>query len=70
MGAISKVTSKLTGVINQIKVGGANRAQNIAQAKFMLEGLGIEWAKIEGDISYGVQDTAYFPACSFNLLSR
>lgn len=59
MGAISKVTSKLTGVINQIKVGGANRAQNIAQAKFMLEGLGIEWAKIEGDISYGVQDTAY-----------
>lgn len=59
MNAIHTVTSKLSGVFNQIKVGGANRAQNIASAKFMLEGLGIEWAEIEQDISYGVQDTAY-----------
>ena len=59
MNAVSKITSKLTGVINQIKVGGANRAQNIEQAKFMLSGLGIEWKDIVDDINYGVQDTAY-----------
>ena len=59
MNAVHTVASKLTGVINQIKVGGANRAQNIAQAKFMLEGLGIKWADIVDDINYGVQDTAY-----------
>lgn len=59
MGAITNVKNKLTAVVNQIKVGGANRAQNIEQAKFMLEGFGIEWAQIEQDISYGVQDTAY-----------
>lgn len=59
MNGIANVKNKLTGVVNQIKVGGANRAQNIEQAKFMLEGFGIEWAQIEQDISYGVQDTAY-----------
>lgn len=59
MNAVHQVTSKLTGVINQIKVGGANRAQNIESAKFMLSGLGIEWADIVNDINYGVQDTAY-----------
>lgn len=59
MNAVHQVTSKLTGVINQIKVGGANRAQNIEAAKFMLSGLGIEWADIVDDINYGVQDTAY-----------
>ena len=59
MNAIHNITSKLTGVINQIKTGGANRAQNIAQAKFMLSGLNIEWEDIVEDINYGVQDTAY-----------
>lgn len=59
MNAVNKVRTALAAPINQIITGGAARAQNIAQAKFMLEGLGIEWAKIEGDISYGVQDTAY-----------
>ena len=59
MNAVHNVTSKLTGVINQIKVGGANRAQNIENAKFMLSGLGIEWKDIVDDINYGVQDTAY-----------
>lgn len=59
MNAVHQVTSKLTGVINQIKVGGANRAQNIEAAKFMLSGLGIEWKDIVDDINYGVQDTAY-----------
>lgn len=59
MNAVHHVTSKLTGVVNQIKVGGANRAQNIEAAKFMLSGLGIEWKDIVDDINYGVQDTAY-----------
>lgn len=59
MNAVHQVTSRLTGVINQIKVGGANRAQNIENAKFMLSGLGIEWKDIVDDINYGVQDTAY-----------
>lgn len=59
MRGITDVKNKLMGVVNQIKVGGANRAQNIEQAKFMLEGLGIQWAQIEADINYGVQDTAY-----------
>lgn len=59
MNAVSKVTSKLTGVIQQIKVGGSNRAQNIENAKFMLSGLGVAWEDIQEDINYGVQDTAY-----------
>lgn len=59
MNGIVNVKNKLMGVVNQIKVGGANRAQNIENAKFMLSGLGIEWADIVDDINYGVQDTAY-----------
>jgi tape measure domain-containing protein len=35
------------------------RAQNIEQAKFQLEGLGVAWEDIQEDINYGVQDTAY-----------
>lgn len=59
MNAVSKITSKLTGVIQQIKVGGSNRAQNIENAKFMVSGLGVAWEDIQEDINYGVQDTAY-----------
>lgn len=59
MRGIVDVKNKLTGVLNLIKTGGANRAQNIEQAKFMLKGFGIEWSQIEADINYGVQDTAY-----------
>jgi hypothetical protein len=59
MNAIHKVTSLIQAPLNQIKEGGARRAQNIEQAKFMLSGLGIEWKDIVDDINYGVQDTAY-----------
>ena len=59
MSGIRQVTGKLTNVYNMIKQGGSNRAQNIEQAKFMLKGFNIAWEDIEGDISYGVQDTAY-----------
>lgn len=46
-------------IFNPIIEGGKNRALNIEQAKFQLEGLGVAWESIEGDISYGVKDTAY-----------
>ena len=59
MRGIADVKNKLTGVLNLIKTGGANRAQNIEQAKFMLKGLNVEWDDIADDINYGVQDTAY-----------
>lgn len=57
--AIAKIKAPLTGVLNQIKTGGENRAQNIEQAKFQLNGLKIAWEDIEEDINYGVKDTAY-----------
>lgn len=59
MSGVSKVIDKLNGPINQIITGGKSRAQNIEQAKFQLEGLGVAWADIQEDINYGVQDTAY-----------
>lgn len=58
-GAIQKVTHALTGVFRQIDEGGARRAQNIEQAKFQLEGLGIAWDDVKGDIDYAVSGTAY-----------
>ena len=58
-GAVQKVTHALTGVFRQIDEGGARRAQNIEQAKFQLEGLGIAWDDIKGDIDYAVSGTAY-----------
>lgn len=57
--AIAKIKAPLTGVLNQIKTGGENRAQNIAQAKFQLEGLNVAWNDIEKDISFAVNNTAY-----------
>ena len=58
-GAVQKVSSGLTAVFRQIDEGGARRAQNIEQAKFQLEGLGIAWEDIKGDIDYAVSGTAY-----------
>lgn len=58
-GAVMKVKSAITGVFNQISTGGANRALNIEQAKFQLEGLHIAWEDIKGDIDYAVSGTAY-----------
>lgn len=39
--------------------GGITRALNIEQAKFQLEGLGVAWEKVSGDIDYAVKGTAY-----------
>lgn len=58
-GAIQKVNNGLTAVFRQINEGGATRAQNIEQAKFQLEGLGVAWENIKDDIDYAVSGTAY-----------
>lgn len=58
-GAIKRVESSIRGVFQQISTGGANRALNIEQAKFQLEGLHIAWEDIKGDIDYAVSGTAY-----------
>ena len=51
---------KMTGLFTTPLVeGGKNRALNIEQAKFQLQGLGVEWDTIKDDINYGVKDTAY-----------
>lgn len=51
-GAAKAVKSLIVG-------GGMGRAQKIIEAQFKLEGLGIQWADIEEDIAYGVNETAY-----------
>ena len=43
----------------QIKSGGMSRAQNIEQAKFLLEGTGIAFEKVESSIDKAVKDTAF-----------
>ena len=51
---------KITGLLTTPLIeGGKNRALNIEQAKFQLEGLGVAWETIKDDINYGVKDTAY-----------
>lgn len=46
-------------VLDPIKTGGWNRATNIDQAKFKMEGLHVAWDDIQADINHGVHDTAY-----------
>jgi len=59
MQMASKIGSILMAPFNQIKSGGWARAMKIEDAKFMLEGLQVQWDKIKDDINYGVADTAY-----------
>ena len=67
MNVINKITNGITGsvakleaaTLGQIKTGGWNRAMNIANAKFQIEGLGFAWEEVEKAVSYGVKDTAY-----------
>lgn len=56
MDGIGKV---VTFAEQGIVQGGYNRAANIQSAKFQLEGLGIKWEEIYGDIDYAVTNTAY-----------
>ena len=54
------MAKKMAGLFTTPLVeGGKNRALNIEQAKFQLQGLGVEWDTIKDDINYGVKDTAY-----------
>lgn len=57
--AFFSVKKAYDATIGQIVTGGKSRAQNIAQAKFQLEGLKVAWKDIEPDISYAVNATAY-----------
>ena len=55
-----KIADNLWGnTLGQIISGGKVRSQNIENAKFQLEGLGVAWKDIGEDINYGVKDTAY-----------
>lgn len=56
MQAGSRIFSALT---NSLVQGGINRAMNIEQAKFQLNGLGVAWEEVSDDINYAVDGTAY-----------
>lgn len=65
--AISRVTNSLMnfgkkvvgGTFGQVIQGGINRAFNIEQAKFTIEGLGKDFVQLQEDINYAVRGTAY-----------
>lgn len=57
--AINMGKRLVAAIPKQIMTGGWTRANNIENAKFQLEGLGVEWKKIQEDLDYGVKDTAY-----------
>lgn len=48
-----------TRAMSQIKSGGWNRAMNIANAKFQIEGLKYSWDAVREAADYAVTDTAY-----------
>jgi tape measure domain-containing protein len=48
-----------TRAMSQIKSGGWNRAMNIANAQFQIEGLKFSWDKVREAADYAVTDTAY-----------
>ena len=56
---MSKLTAFFRFAESGISSGGYKRASNIQSAKFQLEGLGIAWKDIYGDIDYAVTNTAY-----------
>lgn len=45
--------------LGQIKSGGMARAKNLANAKFMIEGLKFDWEAVRKAADYAVTDTAY-----------
>lgn len=67
MTAVQNITNRVMdlgvaigkNLVNQIKQGGIARYQNIAQAKFQIEGLGASWEKLYADMDYAVDGTAY-----------
>lgn len=61
MGLVKTFGSNLwSRTIGQITSGGKNRAHNIEQSKFLLEGMGITFSKdVDDQISEAVSDTAF-----------
>lgn len=57
--AVNAAKQMVSSMTNTVIQGGKTRAQNIENAKFQLEGLGIAWKDISADINYGVESTAY-----------
>ena len=57
--ALSTIKTITTAIPNQIKTGGWNRALNIENAKFQIQGLGHEWEEVATQINYAVSGTAY-----------
>lgn len=57
--AIMAAKSLASITIGQIMTGGKQRALNLEQAKFQLEGLGVTWEEIYPNINNAVTDTAY-----------
>ena len=57
--ALSTIKNITTAIPNQIKTGGWNRALNIENAKFQIQGLGHEWEEVATQINYAVSGTAY-----------
>lgn len=47
------------GALLQVVTGGSQRATNIENAKFQIEGLKKDWTQLSDDINYAVMDTAY-----------
>lgn len=57
--AISFAQNAIANVINPIIEGGMNRALNLEQARFQLEGLGLDVKQIMKDALYAVEGTAF-----------
>lgn len=57
--ALNSVNRIATAIPNQIKQGGWSRALNLENAQFQLKGLGVTWDKVNNDIQYAVNGTAY-----------
>lgn len=57
--ALDFATNALQAPIQQIMSGGRQRALNIEQAKFQLEGLGVAWEDVSEAINASVRGTAY-----------
>ncbi len=56
--------------LGQIQSGGSQRALNIANAQFKLEGLGVAWEQASKDISAAVDGTAYGFDAAANTASQ
>ena len=57
--AMSQIERVINFAESGIVQGGYKRASNIQTARFQLEGVGIAWDDIKGDIDYAVTNTAY-----------